>query len=173
MVEITKCLNEWNATIEALGQGKQTILIRKYDTASNEFLLYPTVSYANKENILDSFQEDYKNFVKEYLLPVGENRNYEIKYYATLEDIIDKPSTRIGGFNKFHIWTRDHVKEYLRKKPAKIWILRVYELDEPQMCKRSNGMLYANVDKPVKLVGNPVLSDAEFNKLKEEILNTN
>ena len=27
MSEITKCLNEWNATIEALGQGKQTILI--------------------------------------------------------------------------------------------------------------------------------------------------
>ena len=27
MVEITKCINEWNATIEALGQGKQTILI--------------------------------------------------------------------------------------------------------------------------------------------------
>ena len=34
------------------------------------------------------------------------------------------------------------------------------------------GMLYANVDKPVKLEGKPVLSDAEFGKLKEEILNT-
>lgn len=29
MTEITKCLNEWNATIEALGCGKQSILIRK------------------------------------------------------------------------------------------------------------------------------------------------
>ena len=29
MTEITKCINEWNATIEALGQGKQTILIKK------------------------------------------------------------------------------------------------------------------------------------------------
>ena len=29
MNEITKCVNEWNATIEALGQGKQTILIKK------------------------------------------------------------------------------------------------------------------------------------------------
>ena len=25
METITKCLNEWNATIEALGQGKQSI----------------------------------------------------------------------------------------------------------------------------------------------------
>ena len=171
MTEITKCLNEWNAKIEALGQGKQTILIRKYDTTLKEFLLYPTISYANKDDIFDSFQDDYKSFVKDYLLPAGENRTYEVKYYATVEEIIEKSSSRIGTFNKFHIWTRDHVKNYLGRKEAKIWILRVYELDKPQMLKRSNGMLYANVNKPVKLEGKPVISDAEFDKLKKEILN--
>ena len=171
-VEITKCINEWNATIEALGQGKQTILIRKYGTTLNEFLLYPTISYANKDDILDSFQDDCKSFVKDNLLPDGENRTYEVKYYAIVEEVIEKSSTRIGAFNKFHIWTRDHVKNYLGRKEAKIWILRVYELDKPQMLKRSNGMLYANVDKPVKLEGKPVIADDEFNRLKEEILNT-
>ena len=170
MGEITKCLNEWNATIEALGQGKQTILIRKYGTTLNEFLLYPTVSYALKDDVLDSFQD--KEFVKDNLLPNGENGEYEIKYYATVEEVIEKTSTRIGAFNKFHIWTRDHVKDYLGRKPALIWILRVYELDEPQMLKRNRGMRYANVDKPVKLEGKPVIPDGEFNKLKEEILNT-
>ena len=169
MTEITKCLNEWNATIEALGQGKQTILIRKYDTTLKEFLLYPTVSYALKDDVLDSFQD--KEFAKKNLLPTGDNP-YEIKYYATIEEIIDKSSARIGAFNKFHIWTRDHVKNYLGRKEAKIWILRVYELDEHQMLTLSRGMRYANVDKPVKLEGKPVISDKEFNKLKEEILNT-
>ena len=169
MSEITKCLNEWNATIEALGHGKQTILIRKYGTNLNEFLLYPTVSYANKEGILDSFQD--KEFVKNNLLPNG-NDAYEVKYYAKVEEIIEKPSTRIGAFNKFHIWTRNHVKDYLGKKEAKIWILRIYELNNSQMLKRSNGMLYANVDKPVKLEGKPVIPDDEFKKLKEEILST-
>ena len=96
MSEITKCLNEWNATIEALGQGKQTILIRKYGTTLKEFLLYPTVSYALKDNVLDSFQD--QEFVKSNLLPNGDNP-YEIKYYATVEDVIEKPSTRIGAFN--------------------------------------------------------------------------
>lgn len=33
-------------------------------------------------------------------------------------------------------------------------------------------MVYDNVEKPVKLEGTPVLSDDEFNKLKEEIVNT-
>jgi len=169
MSEITKCLNEWNATLEALGQGKQTILIRKYGTTLNEFLLYPTVSYANKEDILDSFQD--KEFAKNNLLPNGDDA-YEVKYYATVEEVIEKPSSRIGAFNKFHIWTRDHVKNYLGRKEAKIWILRVYKLDEPQMLKRNMGMRYANVDKPVKLEGKPVIPDDEFNKLKEDILNT-
>ena len=169
MSEITKCLNEWNATLEALGQGKQTILIRKYGTTLNEFLLYPTVSYSNKEDILDSFQD--KEFAKNNLLPNGDD-GYEVKYYATVEEVIDKPSTRIGSFNKFHIWTSDHVKNYLGRKEAKIWILRVYKLDKPQILKRNMGMRYANVDKPVKLEGKPVIPDDEFNKLKKDILNT-
>ena len=172
MNEITKCINEWNATIEALGQGKQTILIRKINTTQKEFLLYPTISYANKEDVLDSFQEDYKDFVKENLLPTGENRTYEIKYFAKVDEVIEKSSSRIGAFNKFHIWTREHVNGYLGRKPAKIWILRVYKLEKPQKLKRSNGMVYANVEKPVRLEGNPVLSDEEFEKLKEEIIKT-
>ena len=170
MTEITKCLNEWNATIEALGQGKQTILIRKYGTTLNEFLLYPTVSYANKDDVLDSFQD--KTFVKDNLLPAGENGEYLVKYYATVESVIEKSSSRIGAFNKFHIWTRDHVKNYLGRKPAQIWILRVYELDEPKYLRRSAGMRYANVNEPVKLEGKPVLSDDEFAKLKDAIINT-
>lgn len=169
MSEITKCLNEWNATLEALGQGKQTILIRKYGTTLKEFLLYPTVSYANKDDILDSFQD--KDFAKNNLLPSGDD-GYEVKYYATVEEVIDRSSNRIGSFNKFHIWTRDHVKNYLGRNSAKIWILRVYELDKPQILKRNMGMRYANVDKPVKLEGKPVISNDEFDKLKNEILNT-
>ena len=172
MTEITKCINEWNATIEALGQGKQTILIRKYGTTLKKFLLYPTISYANKDNILDSFQENYRSFVKDNLLPNAKNNAYEIKYYATVEEVIEKSSTRIGAFNNFHIWTRDHVKNYLGRDNARIWILRVYELNEPQILSRSRGMRYANVDKPVKLEGMPVIPNKEFNTLKEEILNT-
>ncbi len=69
MENITKCINEWNATIEALGQGKQTILIRKYGTNIDKFLLYPTVSYTLKDNYLDSFEKKYKSFVEGNALP--------------------------------------------------------------------------------------------------------
>lgn len=172
MEEITKCLNEWNATIEALGCGKQSILIRKYNTTLNKFLLYPTISYANNEDILESFKTDYKNFAKSNLLPKFENRIFEVKYYAEVDEVIEVPSSKIKDFDKFHIWTNDHVKSYLDRKSAKIWILRIYKLNKPQMLERSYAMIYANVDKPVKLEGKPVIPDYEFNKLKEEIINT-
>ena len=67
MTKITKCLNEWNAIIEALGHAKQSILIRKYPTNLKEFLLYPTVSYANNDNYLESFSD--KDFAKENTFP--------------------------------------------------------------------------------------------------------
>ena len=80
METITKCLNEWNATIEALGQGKQTILIRKYGTTIDKFFLYPTVSYANKDNYLDNFEKKYQTFVEKNAFPNKDNNKTEIKY---------------------------------------------------------------------------------------------
>ena len=167
---ITKCLNEWNATIEALGQVKQSILIRKYGTNVNKFLLYPTVSYALKDDYLDSFQEDYKDFVKDNSLPNKKDSKFEVKYFARVEKIVEKPSSRIGALNDYHIWTRDHVKSYLGTSKAQIWILRVYELDEPKFLERTRGMKYANVSEEVQLNNlKPVLSDSEFEKILKGI----
>lgn len=171
MSKITKCLNDWNATVEALGQGKQTILIRKTGTTLEEFLLYPTVSYANKDDYLDSFKESEKDFVKDHTLPDADGKKYEVKYYATVEDVFETPVSRIGKFNNYHIWTKKHVSGYFDTKNANIWLLRVYELDKPVYCSRSRGMVFANVDEEIELKGKPVISDDEFEKLREEILN--
>ena len=171
MTKITKCLNDWNATVEALGQGRQSILIRKTSTTLKEFLLYPTVSYANNEDYLDSFKESEKEFVKKYTLPATEGKTYEVKYYATVEEVFETPVSRIGKFNDYHIWTKNHVSGYFNNRNANVWLLRVYMLDEPVYCGRSRGMVFANVDKEVNIKGKPVISDKDFEKLKEEILN--
>lgn len=171
MVKITKCLNDWNATVEALGQGIQSILIRKTCTTLKEFLLYPTVSYANKDDYLDSFKPGMQDFVKDNALPNAEGKAYEVKYYATVVDVFETPVSHIGKFNNYHIWTKKHVSGYFDTKNANVWLLRVYELTEPVYCTRSRGMVFANVDKKIELdYKNPVVSDDDFEKLKEEIL---
>ena len=171
MSSITKCLNDWNAAVEALGQGKQTILIRKIGTTLKKFLLYPTVSYANKDDSLDSFKSSMQGFVRENTLPSGDGKAYEVKYYATVEDVFETPVSRIGKFNNYHIWTKKHVSGYFNTKYANVWLLRVYELSEPVYCTRSRGMVFANVDKKIELdYKNPVISDGDFVKLRDEIL---
>ena len=168
MTKITKCLNEWNATIEALGQGKQTILIRKYNTSLKEFLLYPTVSYVNKDNYLESFSD--KEFAEKNTFPNKQDNKFEVKYYAKVEKIIEKSSGRIGTLNDYHIWTRDHVKSYLGNKKAYVWILRVYELENPVFSKRSRAMRYANTFEEISLDNlKPVLSDEKFENIVNSI----
>jgi len=170
MNEITKCLNEWNATVEALGQGKQTILIRNYGTTLPNFILYPTVSYAIKDDYLESFQPKYRNFVEENALPEKDNNKFLIKYFAEVYKVVEKPVSRVGSLKNYYIWTSEHVKSYMNSPKAKIWVLRVYKLKEPVNAERTRGMRYANLTEPISLEGiKPVLSDSEFQKIVNEI----
>lgn len=166
MDKINKCLKEWNATVEALGQGKQTVLIRTYKTTLKEFLLYPTVSYANKDDYLDSFQKKHQSFVEENALPKKDKDKVEIKYYATLEKIAEKSAQSASRLQKFYIWTPEHVKSYLKGQKAYVWALRVYELKKPFMAEPTPGAIrYANLKEEMSLKGiKPVLTDAEFSK---------
>ena len=105
MTTTKKCLNEWNATVEALGSGKQSILIRSYNTyEDSEFLLYPTHSYANKKIVPDCFRDECKDFVDENLLPERDGEKTLVKYYAKVVKTSERSKSRIGTLNKFHIW---------------------------------------------------------------------
>ena len=170
MKKSNKCLKEWNATLEALGQGKQTILIRNYKTNVSEFLLYPTVSYALKDNYLESFQPKYQVFVKENSLPEKKDDKVLIKYFAILEEIIDKPVSRIPSDN-YYIWTRDHAKNYMTGKTAFIWLLRVYKLKEAYWADPTPGAIrFANLKEDVPLDDMmPVISDSEFAKIVDKL----
>ncbi|AUB56815.1 restriction endonuclease [Methanobacterium subterraneum] len=164
-----KCLKEWNATIEALGQGKQTILIRSYGTTSNGFLLYPTVSYAKKDNFLEGFQPEYQSFVEENALPDKKGDKFAIKYYATVEKIVEKSPSAVSRLQKDYIWTSEHVRNYLKGKKAQVWVLRVYKLKEPYMAEPTPGAIkYANLKEKVSLDDiEPILSDEKFSKVLE------
>jgi restriction system protein len=123
------------------------------------------VSYASKDNYLDSFQGKNQDFVEVNALPKKKGDKVLIKYYALLEKIVEKPLSRIPS-DKNYIWTREHVKNYMTGKNAFIWILRVYKLKEPYWAEPTPGAIrYANLKKDVSLEGMvPVLSDSEFNE---------
>ncbi|WP_302852934.1 DUF1802 family protein [Methanosphaera stadtmanae] len=104
--------------------------------------MYPTVSYANKDDYLYSFKASMQDFVKENALPNVEGKAYEVKYYTKVEEVFETPMSRIGKFNDYHIWTKKHVRGYFNTKNANVWLLRVYELEEPLFLTRSCGMVF-------------------------------
>lgn len=162
-----KALKEWNATIEALGEGKQTILIRKYGTTNKEFLLYPTVSYALKNNYISSFKKEYQTFVKEHSFPRKKDNKIEIKYYAKCENIVKMPFKKVKKFGKYYIWTNKHVEYYLQNNKAFVWFLRVYKLKNSFMADSSVGSInFANLKKGPSTKGStPVIDNENFNKI--------
>lgn len=170
MVTTHKCLKEWNATIEALGQGKQTILIRNYKTYLKGFLLYPTVNYALNDDYLESFQQKNQQFVEKNALPEKNGNKVLIKYFTILENIKEKPISEIPS-DKYFIWTKEHVKSYLNGKKAFIWVLRVYKLKEPYWAEPTPGAVrYANIRDEVSLENMlPSINEKEYSKILRDI----
>lgn len=174
MENVKTYLKEWNAVIEALGQGLQTVIIRKYPTSINNFLLYPTSRYTLDNNYLDSFQDKYKSFVKNNALPSGEEKKLEIKYFVKCEGIVEIPYNKVGFLEDYSIWTSKHVQSYLNKKNASIWLLRVFKISEPYMTRISMGLRYSKISKELSFDNKslrPVLKENAFNGIVGEILN--
>ena len=167
---VNKCLKEWNAITEALGNGIQTILLRKYPTSIPEFLLYPSTRYTQNNRYLDQFNPKYQQFVEENSFPKKENDKTEIKYFATVENLMQIPTTRVGTLKNQYIWTSDHVKSYLGGSNAYIWVLRVYKLKKPYMAEPTKAMTFVNLKEGISLEGiKPVLNDKEYAKIVETI----
>lgn len=162
-----KCFKEWNAVVEALGKGKQSILIRKYRTNVDKFLLYPTVSYTVKDDYLTFFKEKYADFVGKNSLPDTKEGNVEIKYYASVEKIVEASTKKISSFDRLHIWNKNHIKSYMGDKKGYIWVLRIYKLPEPIMASAKKAAItFAELDTDISLENSaPVLSDKEFENI--------
>lgn len=177
MKRTNKCLKEWNAVVEALGEGKQTILIRSYKTNLNGFLLYPTVGYASNNNYLNSFKKNYRSFVEKNTFPIKEDNKIEIRYFTMVEKIIEIPIQKVEDVNEYHIWTNEHVISYLKsnlraymKNRAYIWILRAYKLKAPYMATYAPGMRFGNLKNNVSIIGSKaVLDDKQFSKITEKL----
>ena len=165
-----QCLKEWNATIEALGKELQTLMIRVYPTKKEGFLLYPTWTYNYKDRYLFGFKKTYQNFVEENSPHNSDHEHRQIKFYASCEEIIELPLNKIKEIDDYFIWTQDHVKSYINKRKAFVWILRVYKLDTTTTVNKTQGQIYGRINKQIDISNmEPVMNDEEFNKNKKRI----
>ena len=174
-----KSLKEWATVVKALGNGSQTILLRKggieetssgFNLESKKFLLYPTFEHQDYNSLKSKYQV-YLDDVKQNKPLEGFNR---ISSYAEVVEEHDISSNeKIVKLSPFHIFSDLYIEQrmnWLPEKPMKVMLLRVYKFEpiETPVLSEYHGCkswidINDNFDE-----GTPVLSKVDFDKKLEE-----
>lgn len=183
IVDVLSGFKDDNSVIEAVGQGKQIIFIRNKNNRRHEYLLlypFPNSNFQIMGSSIETdIHEEYVDFFKDYENPRIENNEVEIKYFARCEDVIKyTEDIDLDVFVKYSIWTKTHLSGYCNHSNTHLWILRVYKLKEPFYLPKNRSHdffnlesyypeIFSNMDT---LEAEPVLSDEEYNQIKNSLL---
>ena len=175
-------LKEWDVVCEALGSGRQVIVIRKGGIAEGkdglrfeheEFVLLPTFFHQQSERVVPEADFAARQGGQE-----GEREAVEIRHAATLvwhKVVTDR--TLLAKLQAFHILTPQEVETRFEQKPApgvQVALLRVFRLDPPQRIawQKSFGgcRSWAEMDADLESCSRvSVLSDERFAELEREL----
>jgi hypothetical protein len=185
--DTTMGLKDWAVAVEALGTGKQILVMRKggiaeetrhFAVQSERFFLYPAYEHQKEELLKPEYQGE---IAKTRSLWSPGKQTTTIKYFAVLhEDIEVMEEEALFRLAPHHIWTNRFAAERLKwkkKLPLHVLLLRVYKLEQPLEIPIRDEYLGCKSwhQMPVELSGlkgSPVLSDAEFMAEAEAIKST-
>jgi len=172
-------LKEWNATIEALGQGQIIALWRKggiddseslnqfesFQIETTRFVLFPTFTHQSQEKIKKDFWP-----LNTQTRPNSDNQ-ITVKYWAELEQALTPNSLEeVLSISGELANTKEHLISSWNRSPhqtGKILLIRVYELTNPILITNSpkyggcKSWIELSVDIP-KIGSKPVLSFRDF-----------
>ncbi|MFY2861502.1 DUF1802 family protein [Mycobacterium sp. THU-M104] len=153
---MTPALKEWSAAVRALLDGRQTILLRKggigekrFELASREFLLFPTVAHSHAERVRPEHQD---------LLPLaaGDGGDEHITIRAAAKVFAALSVTRPEGLPEIedlHIWTAESVRadrlDFRPRHQLAVLVVSARPLSEPVRLTRTPG--YAGCSSWVQL----------------------
>jgi len=176
-------LKEWDVICEALGSGRQVIVIRKGGIAEGrdglrfeheEFALLPTFFHQQSERVVPE-----ADFAARQAGAEGERESVEIRHAATLvwhKVVTDRAV--LSKLQSFHILAPSEVESRFGQKPGpgvQVALLRVYRLEPPQRVawQKSFGgcRSWAEIDERLLEACSrvSVLSDERFAELEREL----
>jgi hypothetical protein len=175
-------LKEWAVIVQALAEGKQTLLLRKgglyerhgrFSTEPTEFFLFPTYVHQMEQGVVNETASE----LQAALATRPAEDQLMIRYYATVTEVHWLDSLdRVTALAGLHCWTPETIeKRFNYKKPGLyLFLLRVYALPQPHilpMLKR-----YAGCRSWVELGeelstedGTPMLTDPLFAERRRAI----
>jgi len=165
-------LKEWATVVNALENGKQTVILRKggiletasgFKIESKKFLLFPTWEHQETKHIKQEFQ----NFLNDTLKNKPKEGFNRISSFAQVLDEKDvEVKETINALSSFHVWSDAYIEErvgWMPKKPIKAIFLRTYRIPQMNIPLQSD---FQGCKSWVEInsnfgSGEPVLSDLE------------
>ena len=174
-------LKEWAVVVEALGSGRQSILLRKggivegrrgFEVRHTSFLLFPTFEHQHA-----SFVRDEEAGLLARAEQVQQPGQLRIELYAEVVDVFTAPADPavLTAATDLHIWNERYIAqryEYRPDLPLYMLVLRARRLPAPVLlpvrpsyagCKS-----WVNLTEDVDVEGAaPVLADTTFTAVRE------
>jgi hypothetical protein len=177
-------LKEWAVAVQAILDGRQTLLLRKggieeetrdFEIKSRMFFFYPTFEHQKKE-LLKPENKQGIDLTLENWSPGQTVLNIE-GYAEVIDDLEITSQDELRRIAPFHIWTDTFAEERLRWKrmsPLHLLIVRAYRLPAPIQIRIQEEYLgcksWLDIGSlPRQPDGIPVLTDQEFQKRRESI----
>jgi hypothetical protein len=179
--ELSVALKEWAVVCDALGAGRQIILLRKggiYESAGEfeiehrHFLLFPTYLHQNAAMLKDGEHAALKPMT-------AEPDKIEITLAGHITDIL--PMTNRAAMDALdgqHIWTSKLIDmrfNYRPENPLYLLLVRTYRLEEIIALQNTPAFAgcksWVPLDRPIQTEkGAPVLSGDEYARRRRDIL---
>lgn len=170
----SRVLKEWGVAVEALGRGRQIVIVRKggihekdFDVYQHGFWLFPTREHQRADLLQPAFQPD----LDAYLARPHDPASVSIAYWARATDVFEIfESATVEALTDHYIWTNEYAQERLTwrpKKPLRIVLLRVSARPEPVAVplrpEYGGCRSWTDLADPIPLGDlRPVLTDAEY-----------
>lgn len=166
---MTSAFKEWSYIVDALGKGKQSIILRKggideeggdFLVKNKKFLLFPTLFHQASELIKpswrdslngDRFQVDQYKISIEYFAEIADTK--VIRDWITLKKLED-----------FHAWSEEVIREKFNRwqQSVHLMVVMVYKLPEPVIVEVKPAYTgcksWIELEENIILEGTPVLN---------------
>tara|TARA_R110002095_G_scaffold158832_1_gene137693 strand:- start:3735 stop:4301 length:567 start_codon:yes stop_codon:yes gene_type:complete len=171
---------EWGAVCAALGQGLQSVIVRKggihegqqgFRVDHREFWLFPTRFHQGVEQL----QPEYSDLLTAPIAREPASGKIKLALYAFVEQVLEiKEPAALPGLNSIQVLNQETIQQRFEYKNPGLFVLLMRAYQQPQPFEVENESRYAGCRTWVELsrefsTGNltPVLTDEQFRRQQQ------
>ncbi len=186
-MHLQQAVKEWAGVVNALGAGEQLIIVRRYEPRVRDLMLYPTFNYYNSgRSDRAAFDEKFQAPHREKAWTAGEHAMergqkeclVDVSYWEHVDEVVSIADHSLWKkLSSSYVWSVPHVDSYARgSKTGNVymWLLRVYKFPKTvvfgRIAQGGPPDFYKHHEEIDTAGSKPVVSDADYDKARSEIL---